>query len=203
MGRREDKKAETRRRLINAALDVFAEHGYAGASLDDVSETAGLTKGAVYSNFASKADLALAVLDRRIDAPLAIFEQVDPSVSTSEQLRVGGEMLAREIDQAATWFSLELECTVAARQNPELLEKLRWRDRVMRDALRARLAEHARATGHHGEVSDSLASALIAVVNGVALERLKDPEAFPPSLLVELISNIRQIGRNDKEVAVR
>jgi AcrR family transcriptional regulator len=95
MGRREDKKAETRRRLINAALDVFAEHGYAGASLDDVSETAGLTKGAVYSNFASKADLALAVLDRRIDAPLAIFEQVDPSVSTSEQLRVGGEMLAR------------------------------------------------------------------------------------------------------------
>jgi len=54
---REEKKALTRARLLDAAATVFARRGFAAASLDEVAEEAGLTKGAVYSNFESKDEL--------------------------------------------------------------------------------------------------------------------------------------------------
>src|SRR6266568_6891513 len=60
---REEKKAQTRERLIEAAAKVFAEKGFAATSLDEVADTAGLTKGAVYSNFENKEDLVRAVLE--------------------------------------------------------------------------------------------------------------------------------------------
>ena len=53
-----------RRRLLDAALQVFAEQGFASASLDQVAEAAGLTKGAIYSNFAGKDDLFFAMMAR-------------------------------------------------------------------------------------------------------------------------------------------
>src|SRR3954468_12512488 len=64
---REEKKAQTRERLIEAAARVFAEKGFATTSLDEVAEAAGLTKGAVYSNFENKEDLVTAVLKAHQD----------------------------------------------------------------------------------------------------------------------------------------
>ncbi len=54
---------ELRDRLIGAATEVFALHGYAGASLDAIAERAGVTKGGVYFHFAGKEDLFFCVLD--------------------------------------------------------------------------------------------------------------------------------------------
>src|ERR1039458_9361995 len=60
-------RAQTRARLLQAASEVFAKHGYDRASLDDVAAAAGLTKGAVYSSFASKDELFYALMRERID----------------------------------------------------------------------------------------------------------------------------------------
>jgi AcrR family transcriptional regulator len=57
---RGDKRARTRRRLIEATLEVAAERGLAGASLDAIAARAGMTKGAIYSNFTGRADLLVA-----------------------------------------------------------------------------------------------------------------------------------------------
>lgn len=62
---RAESAALTRRRLLEAAQRVFFERGFHGASLEAVAEEAGLTKGAVYSRFASKADLFLAYQEER------------------------------------------------------------------------------------------------------------------------------------------
>ena len=76
---REEKKARTRAQLIDAAAAVFARHGYVAASLDEVAEEAGLTKGAVYSNFDSKEDLFQAVIDDRLNEPMfQVADIVDP-----------------------------------------------------------------------------------------------------------------------------
>lgn len=56
-GRREEYAEATREALLEAALAVFAEHGYAGASLDGIAAQARVTKGAVYHHFSHKADL--------------------------------------------------------------------------------------------------------------------------------------------------
>src|SRR5690349_5007234 len=56
-----------RDRVLGAARKVFSESGYAKASLDAIAERAGFSKGVVYSQFDSKADLFLTLLERRIE----------------------------------------------------------------------------------------------------------------------------------------
>src|SRR2546429_5041152 len=58
-----------REALLEAALQVFAERGYRDASVDEVAERAGYSKGALYWHFSSKDDLFFALVDERIDQP--------------------------------------------------------------------------------------------------------------------------------------
>src|SRR2546429_10012779 len=62
---RDDKKQQTRTRLLDAAAKVFAAKGYFGAAVDDIAEAAGLTKGAVYAHFRTKEALYLALTIER------------------------------------------------------------------------------------------------------------------------------------------
>lgn len=63
---RAEQQQDTRRRLLDAAAEVFAEHGFDGASIDEISARAGFTRGAFYSNFSDKTDLLITLCDRRI-----------------------------------------------------------------------------------------------------------------------------------------
>ena len=60
---REQSRAQTRERLLASAAVVFTREGYGGASVDRIAEEAGYSKGALYSNFASKDDLFLELMD--------------------------------------------------------------------------------------------------------------------------------------------
>ncbi|MBX9933034.1 MAG: TetR/AcrR family transcriptional regulator [Methylobacterium sp.] len=68
-GRRAQMMEETRAKLIRAARMAFAESGYAGASMDDLTEAAGLTRGALYHNFGGKKGLLAAVVEQ-LDAEM-------------------------------------------------------------------------------------------------------------------------------------
>ena len=68
---RQERKSQTRERLIDAAAAVFAQRGFETATLDEVAAAAGYTKGAVYSNFASKTELFIALIERRIEVQTA------------------------------------------------------------------------------------------------------------------------------------
>jgi AcrR family transcriptional regulator len=61
---RRDRRGNTRTALLDAAERLWAERGIRGASLDDIAAAAGLTKGAVYSNFAGKIDMLFALFER-------------------------------------------------------------------------------------------------------------------------------------------
>jgi AcrR family transcriptional regulator len=69
------RRALTRERLITAAVAVFAERGINGASVEEISEAAGFTRGAFYSNFADKSALVLALLERSRTAQFAAAER--------------------------------------------------------------------------------------------------------------------------------
>ncbi len=56
---------ETRRRILNAAAVVFAKNGYAASAVEDVLKESGTTRGALYFHFASKEDLARAVIEEQ------------------------------------------------------------------------------------------------------------------------------------------
>src|SRR5262245_66371515 len=77
---------ETRRRLFEAAAQVFEERGIGAASIEAIAAAAGFTRGAVYSNFASKDDLIIAMLEDHVE----------------RSVRHHRELLARHRDPAAS-----------------------------------------------------------------------------------------------------
>src|SRR5277367_4192369 len=79
-------RAQTRERLLGAAGAVFAERGYDGASLDDVAVAAGLTKGAVYSSFASKEELFYALIRERIRERLELVTKAAEGRATASDI---------------------------------------------------------------------------------------------------------------------
>lgn len=72
LSKRAAKMAETREKLIAAARRAFAEHGYAAASMDNLTAEVGLTRGALYHNFGDKRGLFAAVVDQ-IDTEMATY----------------------------------------------------------------------------------------------------------------------------------
>lgn len=76
---REESRRRTRAAILDAAEDAFASRGYRTSTLEDIAEAAGFTKGAVYSNFASKAALFLALLDRHAERDRSRMTTADAS----------------------------------------------------------------------------------------------------------------------------
>ena len=72
----ERRREMTRRHLLDAAAIVFAREGFHGATLDEVAKLAGFTKGAVYSNFKSKDDLFLALLEQKTERSYAVTAEI-------------------------------------------------------------------------------------------------------------------------------
>ncbi len=86
--RREEKKALSRRRILESAREVFFRDGFMSANLDEVADKAGVAKGTLYRYFDSKAELYVAVLAHNGK----IFEEkmretLSPELSAPEQIR--------------------------------------------------------------------------------------------------------------------
>src|SRR5687768_14502723 len=99
---REESKARTRQELLRAASRLFLRNGFVATSLADIAEEAGLTKGAVYSNFESKEDLFVAVLqewegkdwDGKNPEPWPSELDVDANASVAEKARAWADHVA-------------------------------------------------------------------------------------------------------------
>ncbi|MGV9992788.1 ScbR family autoregulator-binding transcription factor [Streptomyces sp. NPDC003374] len=88
---RQERALRTRKAILEAAGEVFAEHGYAGATIFDVYSRCGVTKGAFYFHFPSKVELAQAVLDEQVSGQLGYLDMppADHPVKLQEALDVG------------------------------------------------------------------------------------------------------------------
>jgi len=85
---RDQKKAESRRRILEAARDVFFRDGFMRANLDEMAEKAGVAKGTLYRYFESKADLYVAVLADNLELFLQRMEEAaKPQSSALESVR--------------------------------------------------------------------------------------------------------------------
>lgn len=106
---------DTRSRILQAAFRIFSEHGYSGATLDDVAASAGLTKGAVYWHYASKDDLCMALIEERFRREGSRYDAALRSAllaGNGEGLPVVEAFMAGEIEQARRaegWRQLGLE----------------------------------------------------------------------------------------------
>jgi AcrR family transcriptional regulator len=200
------KGPDTRTRLLDAAAKVFAERGYQSASVDEIAAAAGLSKGAVYWNFASKDELFHALLDERIDRPIADTAEVlrtaptdkpiDPEVANRWQELLGTE---REV------LLLSLEHWAQAVRDPQLRERYATRQRNLRDVLADGLRTRVRRTDapRFSIPAEDVASAYLALAQGIGLQRLADPDSVPDDLLENMTSLIYEglVARAERESA--
>src|SRR5215218_9943528 len=171
---RAERSAQTRAELMASARQLFLRRGFHAASLELVAEEAGFTIGAVYSRFGSKADLFLAILDERIDQLVAEVAQVarlDQPLPAHAELLAGRRMALLERERE--WFPLVVEFWSHAARDERLVQAY------------ARLieADYARLGLTLPLAPEVLARAVVAMGNGVALERLTDPARVPDGLL--------------------
>jgi AcrR family transcriptional regulator len=141
--------AETRVRLLQAAAEVFAERGYEGTRVADIAAAAGVSNGALYAHFGSKAELMVAALRAHGPRLMADLFAADPDRSIAELLVAVGRRLPRRREACGY---LIVEALVAARRDEEVA-------RPMRDYVGERADWLAGLVGV-GESSGELDSAL-------------------------------------------
>jgi AcrR family transcriptional regulator/ferredoxin len=121
---------QTRERLLRAAAEVFATRGYDGTRVADIASTAGVSNGALYAHFGSKAELLVAALRTHGRRMLADLFADDPDRSVTDLLLTIGRWLPRRRDASGY---LIVEALVAARRDQEV-------SRLMRDYVGERAA---------------------------------------------------------------
>jgi AcrR family transcriptional regulator len=178
-------RSETRRDLLDAAARVFARKGLHGASVEDVSEEAGFSRGALYSNFESKEDLFLALWVERIERRRRELREVmQRAGNPAAGLAPASANVMRSVDREREWFLLYFEFALHAARDAEFADRF---ERVREQGL-AELAAGI-ATGIEEAGLDSsldpadLALALKALSYGLALERLVNEDAVSNDLL--------------------
>ena len=191
MTTRKERQAHTRARLMDSAAAVAVRRGIEGASLDEVAQSAGFTKGAVYANFSNKEELFLAMLDAHFDARLGELDRIlSTEADPDEQAREAAEGLMRMLAAEPEWHRLFFEFAVHATRNErfrvQLVERYRHAARAPgRPAARRRTE---RLGIEPVTPPDRVAAMAFAMANGMALERLLEPEAVPESLFAEMMA---------------
>jgi len=186
------RRAEVRTRILAAAAAVVAERGLAAATLDQVAAAAGFTKGAVYSNFGSKDELFLALLDTQVTERVAAVERTLAGACTvPEALAAVSADLARPDPPTQL---LAVEFWQRAVRDPAVAEAFARSRRRLRaqvvDAAAAFLAGLPEATDWTPE---ALAVVVVALANGLAFEELADPGSVPPGLAARVLGAL--VGR--------
>jgi AcrR family transcriptional regulator len=180
---RQEKRAQTRAALLDAAERLWAKHGIRGASLDEIAAQAGMTKGAVYSNFAGKTDLILALLDRYTQVELG-------GRRTSSALRDTDRAPADRCADAGRHYARRLSAEETRMKALLLMElwlfgmrdfSAGWRIADWYQSHREGLAAGLEPKG--GELSpEDRASLAMAIEFGLALQHLLDPDRVPAEL---------------------
>jgi AcrR family transcriptional regulator len=175
---------ETRRRITDAAAQVFAETGYDAATLDQVAAMAGFTKGAVYSNFRDKEELFLTLMRERISQRVDLVREATDELGTPElSAAKAGALLKELLESQRDWHLLFIEFWARAVRNPRLRKQLAEGRRPMRRVIAELLDEQAARLGQEPPApTEQLAVILLALSNGLAIEELADPGSFDPDI---------------------
>ena len=176
---RAEQNDRNRALLLAAARRVFLERGYYAATLEQIADEAGFSKGAVYSRFASKADMFLALLEDRIAERAAQNAELARRLAGSGDFTAIVDLAQRAERGAPGWRLLVTEFRVHAARDPELNRRYAALHERTVDGIATILA----AVSEEGADGLSfpprqLAELMLALETGVALEQLANPAAF-------------------------
>jgi AcrR family transcriptional regulator len=188
---------DTRDKLFEAAARMFEEQGIGGASIEAIAAAAGFTRGAFYSNFKSKDELIIAMLEDHVEQSirrnldlldrhkrLADFIDALKNMDRSRQDPLGRSPLLH--------MEMILFVARAEKRRPDLAKRLRARRKLITDIVETTLKN----SGRNGALNPTWTGAIVlALEDGFRLHRLIDPETTPADSFLRAISDLqRAIG---------
>ncbi|WP_280347040.1 TetR/AcrR family transcriptional regulator [Nocardia neocaledoniensis] len=187
---RKESHALTRERLVETAKRLFLADGYNVTSLEKVATEAGFSKGAVYSNFATKHELGLAVIDV-VHGERA--ESLAQAIMAKDTMPARIDGFARWADENigdVGWTALEVEFATSTRHLPEVRAELATRRRTLTAMLGSLIQLQADEMGFELPIpAEEAALQLLSLGIGLGVQRAIDPE-MPVSALVDLLRGL-------------
>jgi AcrR family transcriptional regulator len=182
---REQSRAHTRERLLDAARSVFARSGFHGASVDEIASEAGFSTGALYSNFDGKEDLFLELMGHEVTKHgEEIAAAVRERSSISERAAGGARQWMAMIERESETLLLFTEFWAYGVRDAEMREHVAACFAETRRLLTGLIAEGARDFDLELTIpAEHLAVAIDALAEGIARQKLADPEAVPDDLM--------------------
>jgi AcrR family transcriptional regulator len=185
---------ETRDKLFEAAARVFEEQGIGGASIEAIAAAAGFTRGAFYSNFVSKDELIIAMLEdhvaqsiRRSLDLLAKHQNLDDFLDAFKRMdRSQQDPLGRS---PLLHMEMILFVARAEKRRPELAKRLRARRKLIADIVETTLKDSGRPASLNPAWT---AAVVLALEDGFRLHRLIDPETTPADSFLRALSDLRR-----------
>ncbi|MFF9200224.1 TetR/AcrR family transcriptional regulator [Streptomyces sp. NPDC014779] len=179
------RRPHTRAALLRAALETFAEHGFHAASIEQICERAGFTRGAYYSNFAGKDELFLALFDEhgeRIVRRLA--ERIDALAPEDYTLERLAALASRVEPDERDWYLVSTEFTLHAIRDRQAARALAAHDARLRAEIARGIELVVRRSGRELTVdTDRFARLVVALREGGLAQSYVEPDALPPGTL--------------------
>jgi AcrR family transcriptional regulator len=198
---RAEAKAETRRRLLEAAETAFCRDGYHATSLDRIAAEAGFTTGAVYSTFDSKPDVMLALIAARAARRLEMMQEVIAQDSDPEDLLA--EVSRRYATQAVAerdWSATVVEFMVVVGRDEGLRARYAEHHDASREAIASAIRGALEKTGVRLAMSPrQLATAMMSLNIGLTVESLLAPVEVTQNLYVDAQLALRRGANVDRK----
>jgi len=176
---RKESQLQTRERLLDAALEVFSRRGYYAASVDEIAAEAGFSKGAVYSNFSSKEDLFLALIDRRFATDVQGYPGIAHFMSNGLQFEKDPKF-KELVTQDRTWNMLMMEFFLYAIRDEANREKLATRLEQLRKIMEENLSALYAQLGKEPMLPvEELPWSIFSLGVGMILQLYIDPDGLP------------------------
>jgi AcrR family transcriptional regulator len=187
---REQSRANTRERLLRAARSVFARSGFHGASVEEIAAEAGFSTGALYSNFTGKEDLFLVLMEREINEHAReIADAVRTRVSMADRATGGARQWMTMIEREPEVLLLFMEFWAYGVRDAEVRPKVAARFAQVRELLTKLIADGVREFDLELDIpAEQLAVAIDALADGIARQKLADPDAVPDELMGRVLS---------------
>jgi AcrR family transcriptional regulator len=195
--RRDERQAQTRAALIQAAGRLFESRGFSATSIADIADEAGYTTGALYSNFANKEDLFLAVLERQVAVEIAALRDAMTSVDTmSERLDVVGRWYVSQAGEGRRRMRALAEITRLATTGEAARARMQEQRRLLHHTVVELLHQQELELGARFQMpAPALATAVLALLDGFSLgSAIDDGEVDSSPLVAALELLLRPSG---------
>ena len=167
----QERTAITRELLLDAAEQVFVQHGYEKAQLEVIASAAGFSKGALYAHFKSKEELFLALAQAKAAAYQAKLRHALDRAQTREAKVAAFRSFYVNLVKDKTWALLILEVKLFFRRKPEVKERFRRAEEEMENSVEGALVEL------FGPAARAAGIALGGVLSALVLESDLEPDA--------------------------